>query len=151
MAARPGGFLYADDDVLRGVTLALRRVDRDARKEWAKSMRTTGTRVWRSAVDKRRRLPQDRIFGRPSVAWSMGGKGTAKVKVQPLSGGLGTGDRDWALVDFGTATPRGRQLPRRVPAGRVVFGAVDPFGRWMGAMALRTTADLIRDATGAPP
>lgn len=171
MPNRPGGFLYADDDVLRGVTLALRQVDRDARKEWARAVRTDGRRVWRSALSKRQTLPQDRIFGTASVSWTMAGKGTAKVKVRPLSGTLGDGDattprdRDWALIDFGTKQQRStvaahtrkgvkvRQfdrrttLPRQVQQGRVVYGALDPFGRWLGQMALATAADLIRQAT----
>ena len=148
MGNRQGGFLYADDEVLQGVTLALKRVDRDAKKEWARSMRTQGTRVWRSAIRQRTRIPQDRIFGRGSVRWSMTGKGTAKVTTRALSGGLGDGTnvrggRDWALIDFGGANPR---LPARNPRGRVVHGAIEPFGSWMGQMAVRTLADTIREA-----
>ena len=148
MAGRPGGWLYADDDVLRGVTLALKKIDRDAKKEWAKAMRTTGTRVWRSAVQKRQHLPQDRMYSTASVAWSMGGKGTAKVRLRQLSGGLpATGTREWAYVEFGSK--RGTNgLPRHVSTGRVAYGALEPFGAYMGQMALKTVADLIREATG---
>ena len=153
MGSRPGGFLYADDEVLTGVTLALKKVDREAKKEWAKAMRTTGTSLFRSAVSKRQHLAQDKMFGTASIRWSMTGKGTAVVRLRPLSGGLGDGThtrggRDWALIEFGSASPRGRQMPRRVPTGRVVYGALEPLGSYMGSMALRTVADLIREATG---
>ena len=116
MGSRPGGFLYADDEVLTGVTLALKKVDREAKKEWAKAMRTTGTTLFRSAVSKRQHLAQDKIFGTASIRWSMTGKGTAVVRARPLSGDLGAqGAREMRFVDFGTADPR---LPRRVPTGR---------------------------------
>ena len=148
MPNRPGGFLYADDDVLRGVTLALRQVDRDARKEWARAVRTDGTRVWRSAVDKRRTLTQDDVFGTAAVSWSMTGKGAAKVKPRPLSGTLGVaGARDLRTVEFGSKRRDPRILTRYRTTGRVVYGALDPFGRWLGQMALATVADLIRQAT----
>ena len=60
-------FLDIDNTALAGMALALKKVDKDAKKEWSKAMRTSGTRVWRSAVDKRKTLPQDRIFGLASV------------------------------------------------------------------------------------
>ena len=145
MGNTPGGFLYADDDVLRGVTLALKRVDRDVKKEWARSMRTQGTRVWRSAIRQRTRIPQDRVFGRANVRWSMTGKGTATVAARPLSGGLGADApaRELRWIDFGGRNPR---LPARDPRGRVVYGALEPFGSWMGQMSLRTLADTVREA-----
>lgn len=149
MAGRPGGWLYADDDVLRGVTLALKKIDRDAKKEWAKAMRTTGTRVWRSAVTKRQTLAQDQIFGTASVTWSMGGKGTAKVRPRPLSGTLGVdGGRDMRTVEFGSRRGDPRISARYRSQGRVVYGALEPFGSYMGQMALQTVADMLRDATG---
>ena len=154
MAGRPGGFLYADDDVLAGVTLALKRIDRDVRKEWARAMRTSGTAVWRSAVTKRQYLPQDKMFRTASIAWSMTGKGTAKVSVKPLSGGAGQpGNPGPLVVDFGDKDNRygdtsgPAPFPRYDRSGRVVHAALDPFGRWFGQMALATVADLIREAT----
>lgn len=140
--------MYADDQVLRGVTLALKKVDKEAKKEWAKAMRTTGTRVWRSTIRNRKSRPQDQIFGAASVRWSQGGKGVAVVRTKPLSGG-------WPgalVVDFGDKDGRygrtsGRApFPRYESTGRVVYGALDPFGQWMGAMSLRTLADSIREA-----
>ena len=148
MPNRPGNWLYADLDVLRGVTLALKQVDREAKKEWAKAMRTTGTKVWRSAVTKRQTLPQDRVFGTASVSWSMGGKGTAKVKPRPLSGTLGKdGARELRTVEFGSKKGDPRITTRYRTEGRVAYGALQPFGEYMGQMALATVADLIREAT----
>ena len=182
--ARPGGFLYADDDTLVGVTLALSRIDREAKKEWAKAMRGAGSRYWRQAVASAKSQPQDKVFGAANVRWSMGGKGTATVKIRPLSGfpddtpgdGIGVDPRaPWQVIDFGNKRSRRtaqrgpyrrrtkgtagtvdahpfdlpvRSLPRHVPTGRIVWGSVDGLGRYMGAMALRTVADLVRDAAG---
>ena len=136
-------FLDVDERAITGMALALKQVDKEAKKEWAKAMRTTGTRVWRSAVDKRKRIPQDRIFGRAALRWSQGAKGTAVVAVKPLSGGL-----EWPLlIDHGAKNGNPR-LPRYTRTGRVVGGAMIPFGKYMGQMALKTTADLIRDNVG---
>lgn len=149
-----GGFLYTDEDVLAGVTLALRNVDREMRKEWARAMRTTGTTVWRSAVTKRQYLPQDKMFRTASIAWSMTGKGTAKVGIRPLSGGAGgPGAPGGLVVDFGDKDGRYGDTSGPAPftrydrSGRVVYAALVPFGRWFGQMALATVADLIREAT----
>lgn len=149
MANRPGNFLYADLDVLRGVTLALKQIDRDVKKEWAAAMRTSGTRVWRSAITQRKYLPQDAVFGTASVSWSMGGKGTAKVGSKPLSGTLGVaGGRDLRAVEFGSKKGDPR-LKRYDSRGRVAYGALRPFGSYMGQMALKTLADAIREAANA--
>lgn len=146
---RPGNWLYADLDVLRGVTLALKQVDKEAKKEWAKSMRTTGTRVWRSAVSKRQTLAQDDVFGRASVRWSMTGKGVAVVKAKPLSGTLGdAGGRDMRTVEFGSKKRDPRIVARYRQQGRVAYAALEPFGKYMGQMSVATVADLIREATG---
>lgn len=148
MPNRPGNWLYADLDVLKGVTLALKNIDRDAKKEWAKAMRTTGTRVWRSAVSKRQTLAQDQVFGTASVRWSMTGKGTAVVKAKPLSGSMGdAGGRDLRVVEFGSKKGDPRIVTRYRDQGRVAYGALRPFGAYMGQMAVATVADLIREAT----
>lgn len=152
-------FLTADDDALRGVTLALKHIDRDSKKEIAAATRNYLRPYWQRAVETRKTLPQDKIFGRANIRWSMGGKGTATVTVRPLSGdkkgkrsghGLGEGkwkqqpDREWALIDFGG---KADQLPRRTPSGRVVYGAVPGLGSLAGKTWLRAVADTIRDAT----
>ena len=72
----------------------------------------------------------------------MGGKGVAVVKVKPLSGGLDEG----RYIDFGSRRDTSGRLPRYDPRGRVVYGALTPFGSWMGQMAVKTLADTIRDA-----
>jgi len=137
-------FLQIDDTALAGMALALKKVDKEAKQEWAKAMRSTGTRVWSSAISNRKYLAQDRLFGRAAVRWTQGGRGTATVVVKPLSGG-------WEYpgpIDFGAKNPRGRQFPRYNSSGRVVAPAMTPLGSFMGQMALKTTADLIRDAAG---
>lgn len=141
--AGAGSFLHADTDVLRGMALALRQVDKQAKAEWAKAMRSTGSRVWASTVDKRKTLPQDRVFGRAAVRWSQGGYGVATVTIRPLSGGL----QVWQAIDFGSKAGTGR-LPRYTPTGRVVYGAIPALGRYMGAMSAAALADTIRDTVG---
>ena len=59
------------------------------------------------------------------------------------------------VVDFGDKDGRYGRTSSDAPwpgydgAGRVIYGALDPFGRWFGQMALATVADLIREATVA--
>ena len=156
MGATRGNFLDLDTDTLTGVTLALKKVDKEAKKEWARSMRTTGTRVWRSAVRNRMQTRQDRaMFGRASVRWSQGGKGVAVVATKTLSGGAGGSGAPGPLtLDFGDkdgrygSTAGTAPWPRYKSQGRVVHGALYPFGRYMGQMSLKVLADEIRDAAG---
>ena len=138
-----GDFLKIDTDALTGMALALKNVDRDARKEWAAAMRGTGNQLWRSSISKLSapRKQWQKMYRTASIRWSMGGKGAAIVNIRPLSGGLD----QWPVLEFGGPLP---QIPPYNRSGHVAYYAVRRLGPYMGAMALKTTADLIRDATG---
>jgi len=138
-----GDFLKIDTDALTGMALALKNVDRDARKEWAAAMRGTGNQLWRSSISKRAapRRQWQRMYRTASIRWSMGGKGVAVVNTRALSGGLD----QWQVLEFGGPA---RQTPPRNPSGHVAYYAVTRLGPYMGQMALKTTADLIRQAVG---
>ena len=139
-------YLQVDTEALQGMALALKKVDREARKEWARATRTSGTSVWRSAISKRTTLSQDKVFGSATVSMSMGGRGVAKVSARPLSGGLGRDARESRIVEFGSRAGDPRIVARYNSGGRVAYAALKPFGSWLGQMMLKTTADLIRDA-----